>query len=57
MDRMNLSCGTAVHFHFDGQRDQALDFFRRVARPLRDDFHHRRRKVGVGIHRHAMEGK
>ena len=36
----HLQIGSAVHFHFGGQRDQALDFFGGVARPLGDDLHH-----------------
>jgi hypothetical protein len=32
----------AIHFDFDRERDKPLDFFRGVAGPLRNDFHHGR---------------
>ena len=34
----------AVHLEFEGKRDQPLDFFGGVIRPLRDDFDLRRRR-------------
>ena len=45
----------AVHLQLDGKRDQALNFFRSVARPLRDEFDLRRREVGIRVHGHAPE--
>ena len=45
----------AVHLQFERKRDQAFDLFGGVAGPLRDEFDLRRRKVGIGIHRHALE--
>src|SRR5579875_101313 len=52
----DLQFRNAVHFHFNGDGDEPLDFFGGVARPLRDDFHHRRREIRISIHRHALEG-
>src|SRR5215469_5353854 len=46
----------AVHFHFQGQRDQTLHLFGGVARPLRDQLHHGRREVRIGIYGHAVKG-
>ena len=51
----DLHFGHAVHFDFDRNSDETLDFFSSVTRPLGNDFDHRRRKVGVGIHRHVVE--
>ena len=45
----------AVHLHFRGNSYQAFHFFCRVTGPLGDDLHHRRRKIGVGVHRHVVE--
>src|SRR5487761_194721 len=45
----------AVHLDFERNGNQALDFLRRVAGPLRDEFHHRRRKIGVRVPRHALK--
>jgi hypothetical protein len=45
----------AVHADFRGHGDQALDFFGGVARPLGDQLHHRRREVGIGVHRQALQ--
>ncbi len=38
-------------------RYQPLDFLGRVTRPLRNDLHHRRRQVRIGVHGHTLEGK
>ncbi len=46
----------AVHGQLERQRGEALDFLGGVAGPLGDEFHHGRRKVGIGVHRHAAEG-
>ncbi len=43
---------TQLHRH----RDQPLHFLRRMSRPLRDDVHHRRRQVGIGVHRQGVVG-
>ena len=45
----------AVHFYFGRKRDQPFHFFRGVPRPLGDHLDHRRRKVRIGIHRHALK--
>ena len=52
---LDLHLRHAVHFHFGRQRDQAFHFFRGVPRPLRDHFDHRRRKIRIRIHRHALK--
>jgi hypothetical protein len=45
-----------VHRKFQGERSQALNFFGGVTRPLRNQLHHRRGKIGVCIDGHAAEG-
>ena len=44
-----------VHLEFERKRDQAFDFFGGMVRPLRDQFDLGRRKIGISIHRHALE--
>ena len=55
MERITDHVRHAVHVEFERQRDQALHFFGGVAGPLRDQFHHGRRKIGIGVHGHALE--
>ncbi len=45
----------AVHLQFERQRNQAFHFLGGMIGPLRDDFDLRRREVGIGVHRHALE--
>ena len=45
----------AVHPDFDGHRDQPFHFLGGVSGPLGDDLDHRRRKIGIGIHRQAIQ--
>ena len=52
---MYTMCGTPFICSFDRQRHQPLDFLGGVAGPLRDDLHHRRRKIRIGVHGHALE--
>src|SRR6185437_12742995 len=51
----HLHLGESVHFDFDRHGDQPLDFLGGVTGPLRDDLDHRRREVGVGVHRQPPE--
>ncbi len=46
----------AIHRQFQRQGGEALDLFRGVAGPLGDELDHGRRKIGIGIHGHALEG-
>ena len=46
---------SAVHGQLERERGEALDFFGGVAGPLGDEFDHRRRKIGIGVHGHALE--
>ena len=55
MDRIDDHARHAVHLEFERQRDQPLHFLGGMAGPLRDEFDLRRRKIGIGIHRHALE--
>ncbi len=45
----------AVHLHLGGHGDQPLHLLGRVTGPLRDDLHHRRRQVRIGIDGHVRE--
>ncbi len=45
----------AVHFDFDRNGDQPLDFLGGVAGPLRDEFDVRRREIGIGVDRQFAE--
>jgi hypothetical protein len=44
----------AVHLPLDGNRNQPLNFFGRVTRPLGGDRNHRRRQIGIGIDRQTV---
>ena len=44
-----------VHSEFDGHRDQPFDFLGGMPGPLGDDLDDRRRKIGIGIHRQAIQ--
>ena len=46
----------AVHGQFERERGEALDFFGGVAGPLGDQLDHGRRKIGIGVDGHALEG-
>ena len=46
-----LQLRDAAHFHFDRNRDEPLDFFGGVARPLGDDLHVRRGEVRISVDR------
>ena len=45
----------AIHRQFERQRGQPLHFFGGMARPLRDQFDHGRRKIRISVHRHALK--
>ena len=45
-----------VHFDLDRNRHQPLHLFGRVARPLRDDLHVRRRQVRIGVDGQLLKG-
>jgi hypothetical protein len=51
----HLELRQSAHPVLDGHRDESLDFLGRMARPLRDDLHHRRRDVRVCVHRESRE--
>ncbi len=48
--------GCAVHSQFEREGGEALDLFRGVTGPLRNEFDHGRRKIGIGIDGHALKG-
>ena len=52
---MNSRCG-AVHGQLERQGRQPFEFFGGVAIPLRDQLDHGRRKVRIGVDRHALKG-
>ena len=45
----------AVDAAFHRHGDQPLHFLGGMARPLGDQFHHGRRKIGIGVHRKPVE--
>ncbi len=47
--------GNAVHAELDRHGDLPLDFLGGMAGPLRDDLDHRRREIGIGIDRQALQ--
>ena len=51
----HLQLRQSAHAVLDGHGDEPLDLFGGVARPLRDDLHHRRRDVRIRVHRQPRE--
>ena len=56
MERMTFQVRRAVHGQLERQRGQSFDLFGGVAGPLRDQLDHGRRKIRIGVHRHALKG-
>ena len=44
-----------IHGEFKRESGEALDLFSGVARPLRDEFDHGRREIGIGVHGHLRK--
>src|ERR1700676_980182 len=54
--RHTVKIRVAVHAHPEREGGKALDFFSGVARPLGNELDHRRRKIGISVHGHALKG-